>query len=248
MERTDRIMDLLSTHKKMSTQQLCQALFCSPSSLRRDLMDLEKTGSVRRVRGGAIFVVGTGVDYSSHFRESVSVAEKEYICGIARDFLANGMSLFLDSSSTVMKLCPMLEKLRNITVVTNGIATALVLNNCDHIETYITGGHLRKGNATLLGESAGDFMQNLKADLAFVSCRGIDADGAFEADLEQARIKQHMIRKAKHTILLADSTKFGTHYFHRLCKFGELQAVITDKAPAPEIQRVITAAGCEIIY
>ncbi|MEG0598461.1 MAG: DeoR family transcriptional regulator, partial [Oscillospiraceae bacterium] len=51
MERTDRIMDLLSTHKKMSTQQLCQALFCSPSSLRRDLRDLEKTGSVRRVRG-----------------------------------------------------------------------------------------------------------------------------------------------------------------------------------------------------
>ncbi|MEG0109759.1 MAG: DeoR/GlpR family DNA-binding transcription regulator [Oscillospiraceae bacterium] len=248
MERNDLILSLLASHKTMSIQQLCKELFCSPSSLRRDLIKLEKTGSVRRIRGGVTLVAGTGFDYSSNFRENVNVAEKTYICGIARDFLANGMSLFLDSSSTVVKICPVLDSLSNITVVTNGIGTALILNNCSNVETFITGGHLRHGNATLLGETAGDFTRNFKADLAIVSCRGIDRDGAFEADLEQARIKQHMMQNAKKTILLADSTKFGTHFFHRLCNFSDLQAVISDKAPTPEIELAIESQGCEMLY
>ncbi|MEG2653186.1 MAG: DeoR family transcriptional regulator, partial [Ruthenibacterium sp.] len=118
MERNESILDLLAMHRRMTTQQLCDALFCSPSSLRRDLIHLEKTGSVRRVRGGAIFVAGSGFDYSSNFRESVNIAEKVCIAEIARDFLASGMSLFLDSSSTVAQICPILDHLRNVTVVT----------------------------------------------------------------------------------------------------------------------------------
>ncbi|MEG0909979.1 MAG: DeoR/GlpR family DNA-binding transcription regulator [Ruthenibacterium sp.] len=248
MDRTERILELLNTRKKMSVQQLCTALFCSASSLRRDLMTLEATGSVRRVRGGAVLVAGTGVDYSSDFREKVNVAEKETICNITRDFLASGMSLFLDSSSTVAKICPILENLRNITVATNGIGTALALNHCEHVNTFITGGHLRKGSATLLGELSGDYIDQFKADLALISCRGIDVDGAFEADPEQARIKQHMIANAQKTILLADNTKFGTHYFHKLCRFDALMAVISDRAPAPEIEAEIQRTGCEMIY
>ena len=248
MDRTESILELLITHKKMSVEQLCEALFCSPSSLRRDLIALEATGSVRRVRGGAVFVAGAGVDYSSDFRENVNVSEKEYICSIASDFLASGMSLFLDSSSTALKICPILERLRNITVVTNGIGTALALNHCDHVDTFITGGHLRKGSATLLGEPSGDYIDGFKADLALISCRGIDAGGVFEADPEQARIKQHMIANAQKTILLADHTKFGTHYFHRLCRFDQLMAVITDQAPAKEIEVEIQNTGCEMIY
>lgn len=248
MDRTERILELLRQHKTMSTQQLCEELYCSVSSLRRDLITLEKTGFVRRIRGGAALVLGAGVDYSSSFRENVNVREKEYISGIAKDFLANGMSLFLDSSSTVARICPVLEELRDITVVTNGIGTALLLNNSTRVDTFITGGHLRKGSSTLMGESAGEYLSHFKADLALISCRGIDEEGAYEADMGQALIKQHMMRNAHHTLLLADSSKFGSTYLHRMCGFSQLQAVITDRAPSEAIEQAVTETGCEILY
>ncbi|MEG0178544.1 MAG: DeoR/GlpR family DNA-binding transcription regulator [Oscillospiraceae bacterium] len=248
MERTAKLLTLLSTHKLLSIQRMCDELFCSPSSLRRDLIELEKTGAVRRVRGGAMYVAGRAHDYSFNFRENENVMEIEYISGIVKDFLGNGMSLFLDSSSTVSKVCPVLECLINIKVVTNGIATALVLNDCEHIDAFITGGHLQKGNATLLGEPSGDYIDNFRADLAIISCCGIDESGAFEVDPEQARIKQHMIVNAKKTILLADHTKFGNSFFHRLCSFDALQAVITDTQPSRKIVNAIQSTDCEILY
>lgn len=248
MDRTERIRELLSVHKTMSTQQLCEALYCSPSSLRRDLINLEKTGLVRRIRGGAALVLGAGVDYSSSFRENVNVREKEYICSIAKDFIANGMSLFLDSSSTVARICPILEELRDITVVTNGIGTALLLNNSSHVDTFTTGGHLRKGSATLMGESSGEFLSRFKADLALISCRGIDEQGAYEADLGQALIKQHMIHNARNTLLLVDSSKFDSSYLHRMCDFSQVQAVISDRAPSAAIERAIAESGCEMLF
>lgn len=248
MDRTERILELLSQHKTMSTQQLCDELYCSVSSLRRDLIALEKTGFVRRIRGGAALVLGASVDYSSSFRENVNIREKEYICGIAKDFLANGMSLFLDSSSTVARICPFLEELRDVTVVTNGIGTALLLNNSSRVDTFITGGHLRKGSSTLMGESAGVYLSHFKADLALISCRGVDAEGAYEADMGQALIKQHMIRNARNTLLLADGSKFESTYLHRMCDFSQLQAVISDRAPLPDIEQAITDSGCEILF
>ena len=248
MQRTTRIMEILTTYKTVTNDQLCKSLFCSISSLRRDLIKLEKDGCIKRTRGGATLLLSTGSDFSSHVRENTMVAEKEYIASIAKDFLASGMSLFLDASSTTMRLCPILNKLHNITVVTNGIATATQLNNCDQINTYITGGHLRKGNASLLGETASEYIGGFKADIAFLSCRGVCADGTFEADIEHCLIKQHMIRNANKTILLADSSKFGQSFFHRLCNFKNLEAIITDRAPASEIEQAITESGSEIIY
>lgn len=248
MERSQKILDLLSVKKSMTAEQLCEALFCSPSTLRRELLKLEKTQSIKRVRGGAMLAAGTNFEYSSAFRESVRVKEKEYICGLARDFLTGGMSIFLDSSSTVTHLCPFLDELRGITVVTNGLGTALLLNSCENVDAFLTGGHLTKGSGTVLGEFASGFVDGFKADIAFVSCRGVDEDGLFEANQEQARTKQHMINNAKKVILLADRSKFGYSYFYRLCDFRKVDAVITDSEPSEKIAKAIREQGCELIY
>lgn len=248
MERREKIMQLLSTHKSMNNEELCRRMFCSVSTLRRELIQLEEDGLVKRVRGGVMLVTGTGFDFSSQVRENTNVAQKQYIAEIAKDFLANGMSLFLDASSTALKLCPILNRLHNITVVTNGITTAIQLNHCDHINTFITGGQLRKGNASLLGETSSSYISNFKADIAFISCRGLCSDGVFEADIEHSLIKRHMLQNAEKRILLADSSKFGEKFFHRLCQFSELDAIITDKEPNASILKAIDQAGIEIIY
>ncbi|MGL4736668.1 MAG: DeoR/GlpR family DNA-binding transcription regulator [Cellulosilyticaceae bacterium] len=248
MDRSDKILDLLTTHKTMSIHQLKEALFCSTSSLRRDLITLEATGSVRRIRGGVTLVRGTNFDYSSHFRENLQSKEKAYIADIACDFITNGMSLFLDSSSTTMKLCPHLERLCNITVATNGVHTSLLLSNYNHIHTFIAGGQILSRSGTLLGEEASTWISQMKADIALISCRGMDADGLYEADIRHAQIKQSMMRSAKKTILLIDHSKVGTHFFHRLGDFSQFHAIVTDVQPPDDIKYAIESSGCQLLY
>lgn len=248
MQRYDQILELLSVHKTMTINQLKEALFCSTSSLRRDLIALEETGSIRRIRGGATLVRGTNFDYSSEFRETLQAKEKEYIADIARDFLIDGMSLFLDSSSTVSKLCPHLETLHNIKVATNGVHTALLLNNFNGIDTFIAGGQVLNKSGTLLGSEAVNFISHMHSDLAIISCRGLDHHGTYEADIRQSQIKQAMMYNAEKTILLIDHTKINSYFFHRLGSFSQFYAVITDQKPPIQIKRAIEEQGCMLLY
>lgn len=248
MERSEDILNLLKQKKKMSVEDLCKAFYCSQATIRRELVKLEKTGSIKRVRGGAVIRGGTNFDYSAMYRMSVNIKEKHYICSLAQDFISSGMSLFLDSSSTVEQLCLYIGKIHGLTVLTNGINTALILNANENTDTYITGGFIERGSNTVLGELAGDFVNRFRADLAIISCRGIDKHGAYEANHQQWLIKQHMISHAKSTLLLCDSSKFDKSYFHCLSDFRNLTAVITDKKPDDSICEAISAADCELIY
>lgn len=248
MERIYTILELLKIKKQISIQELCQQLYCSPATIRRDIKKLEDMSAAKKIRGGIILLEGTNFDYSANYRTSVNLKEKEYICNIASLFIKSGMSVFIDSSSTAMCICPLLSQKKNITVVTNGLDTALLLNECDSIDTHITGGHLKKGTHTVLGETTCSSINEFKADLALISCRGIDCGGAYEADISQKSIKRHMMSNAKKTVLLCDSSKFGTSFFHKLTEFNELEAVITDKKPSDDLIKAVTDAGSEVLF
>ena len=174
--------------------------------------------------------------------------EKAYICYLAENFLANGLSLFLDSSSTVMNICPILKKYNNLSVATNGITTALNLIQNDCADTYMAGGHVKYGSTSIVGEQASDFFSQFKADLAIMSCRGIDQQGVCEANQQQVLVKQQMMKNAKSTILLCDSSKFNQSFFFRLSDFKNIYAILTEQKPPESIARAAAAASCDILY
>ncbi len=247
-QRCDKILEILKAKKNASIESLCKDVYCSIATMRRDLMELEKMGLVQRRRGGASIVTGANAEYSHTFRDMKNQKEKAYICSIADNFISNGFSIFLDSSSTVFSICPMLEKYNNISVVTNGIATAFSLAESGCADTYIAGGHIKSGSVSIVGEFSSEFIKNFKADLAILSCRGIDEQGTYEANQQQALVKQQMMKNAKSTIVLCDSSKFSQSYFYKLSGFANIEAVITDKKPDENIIKAIIQTGSDIMY
>lgn len=246
--RIEEILKILRTKKKVSTKYLCEQLYCSISTLRRDLIELEKAGMIKRLHGGVSLIPEYNMEYPHIFREMENQKEKSYICSLALDFISNGYAIFLDSSSTVINICPMLNKYDNLTIITNGVKTALELAQLDSVNTFIAGGQLKTGSTSIIGELTGNFIDNFKADIAIISCRGINENGAYEANQMQALVKQHMIRNSKSTILLCDSSKFDNSHFYKLDSFANIEAVITDKAPSSKLLNSIVSAGCEAIY
>lgn len=247
-ERLDRIIDILKSKKHVSSTYLCEHLYSSPSTIRRDILELEKSGIAKRTHGGITFVPSTNIEYSYMFREMENNKEKNYICKLALDFISNGYAIFLDSSSTVSNICPMLQKYNNLTVVTNGVKTALELAQIDSISTFIAGGQLKLDSTSVVGELTGNFIDNFHADLSIISCRGINEDGVYEANQMQALVKQHMIKNSNTTILLCDSSKFNQSHFYKLSSFKNIEAIITDKQPSSKILNRILEDGCEVLY
>ena len=183
--------------------------------------------------------------YSARVREEEK--GKQHIAEIASTFLTNNQSIFIDSSSTAAMIVPYLEKLKNLCIITNGIEIARKLNEFDNITLFLSGGHINYGTNSSLGDFASEFINNFHADLALISCRGLDKYGAYEANHKQARIKQQMIKNSEKSLLLADHSKFNTSHYFKLAHYNDIDCIITDTPPIKTFQMEVEQI-CEILW
>lgn len=247
-ERIDKIKSLLSQKKHIGINELCKLLYCSKSTIRRDLIYLEKAGLVRRTRGGVSIISNSTIEYSSYIRSIENKDKKIAICKKATEYLKDDMCLFLDSSSTVNYLCSFLSSFNNIKVITNGLGAALALNSLENVQVFVTGGELKSQSNSLLGEFGGEFINHFYSDLSIISCKCLDESAAYEIDPSQALIKSHMMKNSKKTILLCDSSKLGKSSFYKLGYLKDFNVIITDKKPPTSIYSNIINEECTIEY
>ncbi|MDD7593164.1 MAG: DeoR/GlpR family DNA-binding transcription regulator [Peptoniphilaceae bacterium] len=237
-----KITALLKQRKAVSNKEIMDTVYASLSTIRRDLIDLEKAGVVRRIKGGAMLASSTTAEVSGFVRFQQQKAEKQSIAALAATYLKDGQAVFLDSSSTTYYLCNWLSEHRNMVVITNSIMVPFSLMNVDSVRIFCSGGQLKFNSHSLIGSETIAFMSQYRAELCFFSCMGLGPDGLFEADEQQAAIKSTMIRNARRAILMVDHTKFQSDAFIRVMDFSQLEAILTDRKPdnwddfAPEVQ------------
>ncbi|MNI31712.1 HTH-type transcriptional repressor GlcR [compost metagenome] len=56
-----------------------------------------------------------------------------------------------------------------------------------------------------------------------------------------------MLKRADQVIVLADHSKFGKRLFHRLAGFDEIDIIITDQEPDPEIKEQLLNNEVQIL-
>lgn len=247
-ERLERILNLLERKKEMTTTDLRETLFVSGSTLRRDLIELEQMGKVTREFGHVELVRPDNVELSYLFREQEHEDAKERIADSASTFLSDNQAVFVDSSSTASFLSPYLARLHNIIVITNGLRLAVQLDGIHSVKTFVAGGLVRPGSGSLLGDGTIEFLDDFRADLAFVSCTGITRDGLFMSSLEQSSVKRRMIAGANKTILLCDHSKFGVKSYYRMADAAQITAIVTDQKPEDADLQYWESQNVEVIY
>ena len=248
IERQDEIIQIIKERKSVTVNELAGELFVSPATIRRDLSAMEKAGTIRRSHGGAILVGSSSDESSILMREQENVPEKKEIAAIAVRFVKNNSSLYLDSSSTVGKIVPLLKRFSFISIVTNGLKNALLLSETTNARIYVTCGMIQSQSNSILGADTVEYCRKLHTDVAFISCNGIDVtNGITEASIEQAKVKQTMLNNSAVKVLMADSSKFGKTYMAKTADFAEVDYLVTDVMPAPEYVAAIEGAGCKIL-
>ena len=122
LERMSRIIDILSKRKIIATAQLEELLYCSTSTLRRDLIELEKEGKIIRSHGEVMLITANNVEYVYSARAREEEKSKQQIAEIASTFITHNQSIFIDSSTTAAMLIPHLAPFQNLRVITSSPA------------------------------------------------------------------------------------------------------------------------------
>lgn len=248
--RRDTILSLLKQYKTMHNIDLQRQLYCSSSTLRRELIQLEKEGLIRRYRGGSVLEVEQNHTIALHYRENVMVLPKKHIAEIASIFIGSGMCIFVDSSSTVKTLLPYLSILSNCVILTNGLLIAYeLLQKCsESTKIYMVGGEVIKDAESVIGDFGNSFLEIFNIDLFFLSSAGLDISGVYEANFSQALFKKKVMHLASRTILLVDHTKFGKKHAYKFSDLSSFESIITDSPPPSEYLVLVEKTDTELLY
>lgn len=230
-ERKQQILELLRQDNRFFTvDELCEKLFASGATIRRDLKELEDSRLIRRARGGAILLEGGTSEDPLAFRETQNAMKKQIIAECACKHIKDGMTLFLDSSSTVFALARMLDRFSELKVITNGLKTALLLSDFKDVRVFCTGGTLRENSKSLVGDAACSTAARFNADIAFISCRGFSIEnGVSEASEEEYCVKRRFLSNSRRAILLCDTSKIDVDFLCRLAPLSDFYEVITER-------------------
>ncbi|MBR5192445.1 MAG: DeoR/GlpR transcriptional regulator [Clostridia bacterium] len=248
LERQNEILEIVNAKKSVSVEELANELFVSSATIRRDLKVMEDMGLLKRSHGGAMSFTSSTEAPAFLVREQENTIAKKVIARLAIKFIKNGDSLFVDSSTTVGVLMPMLNDFKYLSVTTTGLKNALLLSQTNNIKVYIAGGIVENHSNSIIGTDAIDFISRIHANVAIISCLGVDLNrGYTDANIEQAKVKQQMRKNSDKVLMLCDSTKFNKTFMCTDFDFGSIDYLITEKTPPIEYVEKIANTKCKII-
>jgi len=229
-DRKDLILEILRNHSRFVTvEQLSEKLFVSGATIRRDLSMLEKSKLIQRTRGGAILLESISTEAPMVLRENRNEMEKQIIATIARDFVKEGMTVFMDSSSTVFTLARNLSHIGTLTVITNNLKIVWLLSERKGVTLLCTGGWLKERSMSFFGQSTVQFINRINADAAFLSAMGFTFEnGATDGSEEEYYIKRAYLSNSKCKYLLVDTSKEGKEFMYRTSPLSAYTRVITE--------------------
>ena len=239
-ERKREIVENLNQHNGIASMNyLCKRLYASRSTIRRDLLSLEEDGILKRSHGYVSLVVKSAKESPIGMRQIENQDKKQSIAKKTDSLIKDGMVIFLDSSSTVCQLAPILKTKHNITIITNGINIANELSHAQNLTCFLCPGVLKHQSLSIVGEFTSEFIKNFHAELAILSCKAIRENGVFEGDDSQGLVKKSMMENADKTILLCDTTKENAVGFFKTSDFDKLSCLISDASFSPSLQKIL---------
>lgn len=227
-ERLERIVDYIKSHNLVTVEQLVDYIRASPATIRRDLIKLDKAGTISRVHGGVVFNRVISSQPSTDEKMAVNHAEKIAIAMHAATLIKDGDAVVLDAGTTMMELAKRITHL-SLRVVTVDLHIALFLSAFKNIEVTIIGGRIDDSSQSCIGQHGCDLLQSIYPDIAFMSCNSWSMEkGVTTPTEEKAQLKKSVIINARQKVLLADSSKYHAWSLFGIVPLNEFSLIITD--------------------
>ncbi len=231
LERQQNILNILHNlhaHESMSVKELANILYASESSVRRDVISLEKRGLVTHIYGGVMLPAYRNTVTPASIRDTENAQAKEHIASHAATLVRDGDTILMDASSTTRRILKYLRERKNLRIVSNN---QRIFFECEELDAqlYCTGGAYNPKNHDFVGADAENYVRHIRADILFFSSQGLSLEGEInDVSEEETSMRRVMLSRAKQKIFLCDSSKIGIVKFTTLCHLSEIDRVISD--------------------
>jgi DeoR/GlpR family transcriptional regulator of sugar metabolism len=245
-ERQQVILEKLGTDKKVTLVDLGQLLNVSYDSVRRDIIELEDKGLLKKVHGGAIANSYLSMKPSRGLgivnTEFVTIAKK------ALRLIENNKIILMDGGTTNFYIAEQIPKNLEITVVTNNPHLAMALSEHPKVEVILLGGTFYKRYQITLGSKTIQDLEHIQADMYFMGTNSISAEsGLAIRHYEESILKQKMMEISRKTVTCVLEEKINRKENYKVCNFTDLDYLITSLNPTDEIMKPFRNKRVEVL-
>ena len=254
-QRQSMILEHVRRSGGVRVSELTELLGVSDMTVRRDLDVLARHGLIEKVHGGATLASSSSMDEPGfEAKSSRELSEKEAIARAAAKLVRPGTAIAMSAGTTTWALARYIAHVRDLTIVTNSIRVADVLQQGPGGATVILTGGVRTPSDALVGPVADLAIRSLHFDVFFLGCHGMDPHAGLTApNLAESETNRSFIRGARTVVLTADHTKWGTVGLSSFANLDEVDVLVTDpgladdaRATAAEYIDRIVIAGTEV--
>lgn len=227
-ERWERMLSVISERGYVSVHRLAEDLYVSMPTVRRDLTELEHRGLVIRSRGGVKLPDEGHSQIPIVFRNNFKIQEKRRLCEAAAALVQDGAVVYIDPSSTFLRIADLLAGKKGIIVVTNSmpIATALIEAG---VRTFCTGGELGGVAYSFTGGKAEAFAADFNYDIALYSSYGVNERGVITDTSEsEISLRRVVMKQSRMNVYVCSGEKFSISTPFNFVPLSSMDVVVTD--------------------
>jgi DeoR family transcriptional regulator of aga operon len=249
-ERRRSILELVNREGRAMISDLSKRFGVSAVTVRGDVDSLCERNLLMRSHGGAIPLDHVVVDAPLEVKATRHHDEKVRIGKYAATLVEPGQTVLLDSGTTTLEIGRALIQTspRGLTVVTNSLAIATELTAASEINVIMIGGLLRHVSKSFVGPQAQKMLSELHVDRFFLGVDGLEQElGTFTPDDLEAELNAMMIRVARRTTVVADSSKIGRRSLTLIAPIDRIHELVTDSSIRPQDRRALESRGIEVV-
>ena len=246
-KRQDDILSLAEQEGYVSVENLAEAFTVTQQTIRRDINYLCNQELLVRTHGGAFYSSGVN-NFAYKSRKYLASDEKSEIANAVAEIIPNHSSVILNIGTTTERVAESLLSHQGLKIITNNINIVQIFSQSNDAKVWLAGGKVRKSDSAVVGEDPTYFIKQFKVDYAVVGVSAIDNDGLLmDFDQREVMVSRAIFERSRKLILVADDIKFERTAPMVIGNISEIDILVTNNQPSPEITNICNENNIEII-
>lgn len=229
-ERQQKILSLVKTNGAVTTGELIDAFGVSIETVRRDLLQLERSGQLQRVHGGAVSPGSMRPYPDLPHRLEANAQAKTQLSATAAALVEEDDIICMDSGSTARFFATALaERFTRLTVITHSMDVFEILSQKEGFRIILCGGCYSPREKACYGSITLENLRQLHVRKAFLCPSAISLKtGVWDYDRDMIQVQKQILNICDQAVFLADSEKFETSALLKLCDTSPNHIYVTD--------------------
>ena len=246
-KRQHDILSLAEKEGYVSVENLAETFAVTQQTIRRDINNLCDQELLTRTHGGAFYSSGVR-NFAYKSRKSLASDEKKEIADAVAAIIPDNSSIVINIGTTTEQVAESLLSHQGLKVITNNINIVNIFAQSNNAEVWLAGGKVRNLDSAVIGIHTANFIKQFKVDYAIVGVSAIDNDGALvDFDSEEVLVSRAIFKHCRKLILVADNFKFDRTAPMLIGNISEIDTLVTNIQPSPEIINICNKNNVEII-